>query len=68
MQTTDTLEKTLMMGKIEGRRKRGCQRRRRLDGIIDAMDMNLGKLWEMVRVREAWNAAVHGISESDITG
>ena len=68
MQRADSFKKSLMMGKIEGRRKRGCQRRRRLDGIIDAMDMNLGKLWEMVRVREAWNAAVHGISESDITG
>ena len=64
MQTTDTLEKTLMMGKIEGRRKRGCQRRRRLDGIIDAMDMNLGKLWEMVGEREACRTAVRGVKKS----
>ena len=53
-----------MMGKIEGRRKRGCQRRRRLDGIIDAMDMNVGKLREMVKDRKAWRAAVHGVVKS----
>ena len=64
MQTVDSLEKSLMLGKIEGRRRRGCQRMRRLDGITDAVDMNLGKFRNMVRDREAWCAAVHGVAKS----
>ena len=64
MQTADSLEKSLMLGKIEGRRRRGHQRMRWLDNTIDAMNMNFGKLWEMVRDREAWHAAVHGVAKS----
>ena len=64
MQTDDSLEKSLMLGKIEDRRRRGCQRVRWLDGITDAMNMNLGKLQEMVRAREAWRAAVYAVTKS----